>query len=74
VKPGSTEVKVAGLLASGLDDNDDCGDLLGASNVVAEISHAYLTVDRDSNGGGCDNPTRDNSVLSPKPLHLVIKR
>jgi hypothetical protein len=24
--------------------------------------------------GGCDNPTRDNSVLSPKPLHLVIKR
>jgi hypothetical protein len=23
---------------------------------------------------GCDNPTRDNSVLSPKPLHLVIKR
>jgi hypothetical protein len=21
----------------------------------------------------CDNPTRDNSVLSPKPLHLVIK-
>jgi hypothetical protein len=24
--------------------------------------------------GYCDNPTRDNSVLSPKPLHLVIKR
>jgi hypothetical protein len=23
--------------------------------------------------GECDNPTRDNSVLSPKPLHLVIK-
>jgi hypothetical protein len=23
---------------------------------------------------GCENPTRDNSVLSPKPLHLVIKR
>jgi hypothetical protein len=22
----------------------------------------------------CDNPTRDNSVLSRKPLHLVIKR
>jgi hypothetical protein len=22
----------------------------------------------------CDNPTRDKSVLSPKPLHLVIKR
>jgi hypothetical protein len=22
----------------------------------------------------CDNPTQDNSVLSPKPLHLVIKR
>jgi hypothetical protein len=22
----------------------------------------------------CDNPIRDNSVLSPKPLHLVIKR
>jgi hypothetical protein len=22
----------------------------------------------------CDNPTRDNSVLSPKPLHLVIKQ
>jgi hypothetical protein len=22
----------------------------------------------------CDNPTRDNSVLSHKPLHLVIKR
>jgi hypothetical protein len=22
----------------------------------------------------CDNPTRDNSVLSPKPLQLVIKR
>jgi hypothetical protein len=22
----------------------------------------------------CDNPTRDNSVLSPKPLSLVIKR
>jgi hypothetical protein len=22
----------------------------------------------------CDNPTRDNSVLSPKPLHLVFKR
>jgi hypothetical protein len=21
-----------------------------------------------------DNPTQDNSVLSPKPLHLVIKR
>jgi hypothetical protein len=21
----------------------------------------------------CDNLTRDNSVLSPKPLHLVIK-
>jgi hypothetical protein len=24
--------------------------------------------------GGCDNPIRDNSVLSPKPLNLVIKR
>jgi hypothetical protein len=24
--------------------------------------------------GFCDNPIRDNSVLSPKPLHLVIKR
>jgi hypothetical protein len=24
--------------------------------------------------GECDNPTRDNSVLLPKPLHLVIKR
>jgi hypothetical protein len=23
---------------------------------------------------GCDNPIRDISVLSPKPLHLVIKR
>jgi hypothetical protein len=23
---------------------------------------------------GCDNPTRGNSVLSPKPLHLVTKR
>jgi hypothetical protein len=22
----------------------------------------------------CDNPIRDNSVLSPKPLHMVIKR
>jgi hypothetical protein len=22
----------------------------------------------------CDNPIRDNSVLSPNPLHLVIKR
>jgi hypothetical protein len=22
----------------------------------------------------CDNPIRDNSVLSPKPLHLVVKR
>jgi hypothetical protein len=22
----------------------------------------------------CENPIRDNSVLSPKPLHLVIKR
>jgi hypothetical protein len=22
----------------------------------------------------CDNPIRDNSVLSPEPLHLVIKR
>jgi hypothetical protein len=22
----------------------------------------------------CDNPVRDNSVLSPKPLHLVIER
>jgi hypothetical protein len=22
----------------------------------------------------CDNPIRGNSVLSPKPLHLVIKR
>jgi hypothetical protein len=22
----------------------------------------------------CDNPIQDNSVLSPKPLHLVIKR
>jgi hypothetical protein len=22
----------------------------------------------------CDNPTRDNSILSPKPLHLVIKQ
>jgi hypothetical protein len=24
--------------------------------------------------GFCDNPIQDNSVLSPKPLHLVIKR
>jgi hypothetical protein len=22
----------------------------------------------------CDNPIRDNSILMPKPLHLVIKR
>jgi hypothetical protein len=22
----------------------------------------------------CDNPTRNNSILSPRPLHLVIKR
>jgi hypothetical protein len=33
----------------------------------------------DEDGGDeawehCDNPTRDNSVLSPKPLLLVIKR
>jgi transposase InsO family protein len=27
-----------------------------------------------ANGQACDNPTRDNSVLSPKPLLLVIKR
>jgi hypothetical protein len=25
-------------------------------------------------GDDCDNSTRDNSVLSPKPLLLVIKR
>jgi hypothetical protein len=24
--------------------------------------------------GACDNPLRDNSALSPKPLHLIIKR
>jgi hypothetical protein len=24
-------------------------------------------------GRRCDNPTRDNSVLSPKPLHLVME-
>jgi hypothetical protein len=30
--------------------------------------------ERWGGGGGCDNPIRDNSVLSPKPLHLVIKR
>jgi transposase InsO family protein len=24
--------------------------------------------------GRCDNPIQDNSVLSPKPLHLVIKK
>jgi hypothetical protein len=29
---------------------------------------------RHPNPEACDNPTRDNSVLSPKPLHLVIKR
>jgi hypothetical protein len=28
----------------------------------------------DGVSGGCDNPIRDNSVLSLKPLHLVIKR
>jgi hypothetical protein len=27
-----------------------------------------------SGGDACDNPIRDSSVLSPKPLHLVIKR
>jgi hypothetical protein len=28
----------------------------------------------DGNSRWCDNPTRDNSLLSPKPLLLVIKR
>jgi hypothetical protein len=28
----------------------------------------------DATYPNCDNPIRDNSVLSPKPLHLVIKR
>jgi hypothetical protein len=33
----------------------------------AEVYNAVL------HGARCDNPTRDNSALSPKPLHLVIK-
>jgi hypothetical protein len=45
--------------------------MLGAWEIALDV-WALIT------GGGtvdlCDNPTRDNSVLSPKPLHLVIKR
>jgi hypothetical protein len=36
---------------------------------VLEYDYKELAYECD-----CDNPTRDNSVLSPKPLHLVIKR
>jgi hypothetical protein len=43
---------------------------MGAGEVIAKLAEdAYFM--RVHN---CDNPTRDNSVLSPKPLHLVIKR
>jgi hypothetical protein len=34
----------------------------------------FTLLTRHSIVGYCDNPIRDNSVLSPKPLLLVIKR
>jgi hypothetical protein len=45
--------------------------------VGSKLKVGVLDVERnfaEFSGEFCDNPTRDNSVLSPKPLHLVIKR
>jgi hypothetical protein len=43
------------------------------STAVAPTTHDTPFVEAVM-GVVCDNPIRDNSVLSPKPLHLVIKR
>jgi hypothetical protein len=41
-----------------------------------EVGNKIFEDEEDSVGedDDCDNPVRDNSVLSPKPLCLVIKR
>jgi hypothetical protein len=47
----------------------------GQSEVVNKVITMYLccaTGDRPR--AWCDNPIRDNSLLSPNPLYLVIKR
>jgi hypothetical protein len=40
--------------------------------VFADPAESYVEVPGAVES--CDNPIRDNSVLSPEPLHLVIKR
>jgi hypothetical protein len=45
------------------------------TNTVGDFPRRHAgAVDSVIPVANCDNPTRDNSVLSPKPLHLVIKR
>jgi hypothetical protein len=38
------------------------------------LQDVHVHLEQAQQEAKCDNPTRDNSVLSPKPLHLVIKR
>jgi hypothetical protein len=52
------------------------GDALEVGDTSAQEKFEKLkkAVKERSKEGSCDNPIQDNSVLSPKPLHLVIKR
>jgi hypothetical protein len=46
----------------------------GAVTIMDVKGHQFMVNGQRLKVYYCDNPTRDNFVLSPKPLHLVIKR
>jgi hypothetical protein len=53
-----------------------CAALVQSARYLEDIQryHDRNVKERSFNVGDFDNPTRDNSVLSPKPFYLVIKR
>jgi hypothetical protein len=59
-----------GLEEDSSDDEDDPLVPIDWDN----YNFSQLSVNPGENVAWCDNPIWDNSVLSPKPLHLVIKR
>jgi hypothetical protein len=61
------------LLADEVEDADEI-EVFTMEDLIAEDEIFEEIVAEAKLEGECDNPTRDNSVLSSKPLHLVIKR
>jgi hypothetical protein len=64
------------VVVEGIGNTKKIGNVKKAKGCRLKVDRAAMIeeLSTDDEEELCDNPTRDNSVLSPKPLLLVIKR